>query len=43
MKATLLKICLPMIPNLKTRAWVWESEGLYYFQKEDTDKIDDFM
>ena len=42
-KATLLKICLPMIPNPQMREWVWEAEGLYYFNSSDQDDIDDIL
>lgn len=42
MKATLLKICLPMIANPRIRENVWESEGLYYFNNE-SDELDDFI
>jgi hypothetical protein len=42
LKATLLKICLPMIANPQTREWVWEAEGLYYFNSS-SDEIEDFF
>ena len=42
MKATLLKICLPMISNPTVREYVWESEGLYYFNSTDIEDLDDF-
>ena len=40
-KATLLHICMPLIP-VKRRQVVWESEGLAYFQSADNIYIQDF-
>ena len=41
LKASLLSICIPMIPTQNQRDWVWESEGLHYFNS-NAEQIDEF-